>query len=457
MDCEGDNEGSNSSANNSPIDKIDKLDNRDKRDKLDKMYNENNYLEGALDSLSPLKLQSKYVSDSSSLINLRNEFKVSQLGQRDRTISAISEFVEKKKSKMTKSIMNNCINVFIKQIDEMMMAKRKSSLDTLNDLIIKNKRSYSYDNIEINKVNIVQKHIKYSKLLRKKLTQSFKKENKDLVKGVTFKMEPNSKYRDYMEDFINIENIFNNSLKAHNLYVVCDGHSGYKAAKTTVEVLPATFLKYLEFNINNNINKNNNNNTNIVDISMKVEEVFKESFKQMDLILKETIGEIDKCGCTCNLIYICIENGKRVIYSGNVGDTRSILIREKEVLRLSYDHKSSDKDEQKRVKEEGGLIIRNRLFGTLAITRALGDFDFKDEVAGLSNIPYVSRNELRSDDKYCIVASDGLWDVINDEEAKNIINDHEKLDKVDLANILVSKAIELGSRDNICCVIIKIN
>jgi serine/threonine protein phosphatase PrpC len=65
-----------------------------------------------------------------------------------------------------------------------------------------------------------------------------------------------------------------------------------------------------------------------------------------------------------------------------------------------------------RVKSEGGMIFNGRLSGTLAITRAMGDHVHKSE--GLSACPSVNKYVLRPFDKYLLVASDGVWDFMED-------------------------------------------
>ena len=80
--------------------------------------------------------------------------------------------------------------------------------------------------------------------------------------------------------------------------------------------------------------------------------------------------------------------------------------------RMSVDHKSNNEQEQERVKKEGGCIIRGRVMGQLAVTRAFGDLDLKS--SGVSVIPDVKEINIESTDKYLIMASDGLWDVCDD-------------------------------------------
>ena len=44
---------------------------------------------------------------------------------------------------------------------------------------------------------------------------------------------------------------------------------------------------------------------------------------------------------------------------------------------LSVDYKASRKDEQERIKSQGGYIVFGRVLGRLAVTRAFGDFECK--------------------------------------------------------------------------------
>jgi len=270
-----------------------------------------------------------------------------------------------------------------------------------------------------------------------------------LEKGVNFHVDPNS--RNYMEDFINIDNIFKDE-PHHEIYILSDGHSGSNAAEIVIKLLPEIFDKCLKQN-------------KASDIKEKiVQKAILESFYEMDLRLHTELEEDDCSGCCTNLIYLCIEDDKRIVYSGNVGDSRSILIRENTSLRLSYDHKATDKREEARVKEEGGVIIRKRLFGTLQVTRTLGDLEMKETAKCLSNKPHITRYEIIDTDKFLIMASDGIWDVMKDKDVFDLIKstDLDSLDKItnkpkEITKILVKKAIELGSKDNISCIAIKLN
>ena len=83
-------------------------------------------------------------------------------------------------------------------------------------------------------------------------------------------------------------------------------------------------------------------------------------------------------------------------------------------MRLSYDHKGTDRAEQMRVESCGGFVLNGRVSGMLAVTRALGDHMLKDSV---TSEPFFHQVALAPDDSWLIVACDGLWDVVSDAEA----------------------------------------
>jgi protein phosphatase PTC1 len=54
---------------------------------------------------------------------------------------------------------------------------------------------------------------------------------------------------------------------------------------------------------------------------------------------------------------------RRVLYTANAGDARGVLCRAGKAVRLTYDHKGSDKQEAKRIVDAGGFVLNNRVNG----------------------------------------------------------------------------------------------
>jgi len=141
---------------------------------------------------------------------------------------------------------------------------------------------------------------------------------------------------------------------------------------------------------------------------------------------------------------------RRVLYTANVGDARAVLSRDGKAVRLTYDHKGNDKKEVRRIQEAGGFVLNNRVNGVLAVTRSLGDSAMKEFVVGS---PYTSEMELNERDEFLIIACDGLWDVVEDQAAVELIKDCKTSQEA--ANALLKHALENFSHDNVTVLVVK--
>jgi len=182
---------------------------------------------------------------------------------------------------------------------------------------------------------------------------------------------------------------------------------------------------------------------------------------------------ITSSGCTACVCLLQEERHARVIYTAHLGDSRAVMARGGAATRLTSmtDHKADDPMEGKRVIEAGGHIINNRVNGMLAMTRALGDFILKMPVLPndvVSNVPDITSTDLTQQDTFVINACDGLWDVVTDQQAIDIVNQslrdlepfkrqlqHEGRSLAEiLARNLIEEALARGSTDNVSCVVI---
>jgi len=142
---------------------------------------------------------------------------------------------------------------------------------------------------------------------------------------------------------------------------------------------------------------------------------------------------------------------RRVLYCANAGDARGVLCRGGKAIRLTYDHKGSDKQEAKRIMDAGGFVMSGRVNGVLAVTRSLGDSSMKEFVVGS---PYTTETELYDEDEFVILACDGLWDIAEDKEAI----DHVRFIKnpQEAAEELVKYAKARYSNDNVTVVVVRL-
>ncbi|KAF8895379.1 phosphatase 2C-like domain-containing protein [Infundibulicybe gibba] len=132
----------------------------------------------------------------------------------------------------------------------------------------------------------------------------------------------------------------------------------------------------------------------------------------------------DPSGCTA-VAALITSDGK--IYVANAGDSRSVLSIKGEVKPLSFDHKPSSDTEKARIHGAGGYIEYGRVNGNLALSRALGDFQFKKnysvtpEKQIITADPDVTCHEITEDDEFLILACDGIWDCLSSQQVVDIV------------------------------------
>ena len=94
-----------------------------------------------------------------------------------------------------------------------------------------------------------------------------------------------------------------------------------------------------------------------------------------------------------------------------------------------------------------------RVGGQLAVTRSIGDHALKTQ--GIIPTPTTKRFVIRTSDRWIIIASDGVWDVLTEMNISEIIGHKDEKSEI-LAQKIVKAALEKGSRDNITCLTIKL-
>jgi serine/threonine protein phosphatase PrpC len=95
--------------------------------------------------------------------------------------------------------------------------------------------------------------------------------------------------------------------------------------------------------------------------------------------------------------------------------------------------------------------VKGRVSGQLAVTRALGDLELKTE--GVSNVPDIEVFEITDKTKLLVIASDGLWDVCEDQKSLELCKAVENANS--MATTLVKYAKMNGSKDNISVIVLK--
>ena len=248
-----------------------------------------------------------------------------------------------------------------------------------------------------------------------------------------YKEEKNLEYRKQMEDFHTIiENFTNDETKSY--FAIFDGHNGAN---------PALYCKE---NLHNILARS------LTQTNYNIDKSFQYSFNKISQEINSKFQQKDT-GTTATVLLIQQEDHHKVIYCANVGDSKCYLIKKNGTsIQISKDHKCSEEEEVSRVKSSGGIVFGGRVFGTLMLTRSIGDMEMKNY--GVIATPSVNRTVITEEDAYVVLASDGVWDVVNPEGLSIIGKKNESAEKS--CNAIVKMAMDGGTRDNVSCIVVKL-
>ncbi len=278
----------------------------------------------------------------------------------------------------------------------------------------------------------------------------------------------------------------------HQFFGIFDGHSGNLASKYAASELYKQFVKRLG-DIDDDIKSG-------VDWKKRVEDEMNESFETLhngvlDVIQSyPTGGVMTKSGTTATALFVT----NHAVIVASVGDSRAVLSvgtsfdisNQASSIQLTFDHVAADKNERKRIEERGGfLALRGgvlRVNGTLVLSRSIGDAHLAKFLSRTPNVVAMTKQEVKDKCKssrkvnqiiqnndiempcFIILASDGLWDVINNQESVDLVEQViQKYDSIhergweehggafqEAAEVLTQEAYVRGSTDNIgVCVV----
>jgi len=186
-----------------------------------------------------------------------------------------------------------------------------------------------------------------------------------------------------------------------------------------------------------------------------IQKAFRDVFLEIDSEIEEMsyAQQIHGGSTAC----VALLQGQRM-WVANVGDSRAVMGRRRnlkstptgrtqssthahpyqnthEAVDLSKDQNAHDEAERERILKSGGFITipRDTEFAAriwadkectevgLAMSRSIGDFALKH--VGVTADPVVEHYELRNDDEFFIIATDGVWEFISSQDAVEIVQE----------------------------------
>jgi len=252
------------------------------------------------------------------------------------------------------------------------------------------------------------------------------------------------------------------------LFMVFDGHgaNGDKCSHYA--------MNSIESDLEEKLNK---------DPAQNKAKLLKEVFVSVDKKLKEdrTIDS-DLSGTTAVVIlYEFLGDGKAKLWAANVGDSRAVLQSSgKKVTDITVDQKPNTPAEQARINKAGGYVSppeeewggparvwldANMTLPGLAMARSIGDHLVAK--VGVIAEPEITEFDIdTSSDEMIVMASDGVWEFIESDQACEILNKQAASKPTEDATAEVTKLIETAAakwrqeegdyRDDITAICIKL-
>ncbi|CAA2982171.1 probable phosphatase 2C 58 [Olea europaea subsp. europaea] len=215
------------------------------------------------------------------------------------------------------------------------------------------------------------------------------------------------------------------------LFAIFDGHMGHDVAK------------YLQGHLFDNIMKQH-------DFWTDTEKALRRAYKTTDNEILEQSFHLGKGGSTA--VTAILMDGHKLLVA-NVGDSRAVICRKGVPKQISVDHEPSK--EKSMIEKKGGFVSNipgdvPRVDGQLAVARAFGDKSLKRH---LSSEPDVAVEIVDEDVEFVILASDGLWKVMSNQEAVESIRNIKSAQSA--AKHLVEEAVSRKSKDDISCIVVR--
>ncbi|KAG6496482.1 hypothetical protein ZIOFF_044349 [Zingiber officinale] len=236
------------------------------------------------------------------------------------------------------------------------------------------------------------------------------------------------------------------------LFAIFDGHLGDSVAAYLQKHLFTNILKEEDFWNNPG-------------------EAISKAYEKTDKAILSRSPDLGRGGSTA-VTAILIDGRK--LWIANVGDSRAVLAKGGDVIQLSVDHEPNT--ERGSIENRGGFVSNMpgydliftfelpndsalscslgdvpRVNGQLAVSRAFGDKSLKSH---LSSDPDIRSEDVTADSDLLILASDGLWKVMSNEEAVDIARKYK--DPQAAARLLTTEAVNRVSKDDISCIVVQL-
>ena len=432
----------------------------------------------------------KYMNNNNNNYNYNNMIQIKKINMDSKNINELNKLLAKAKNKPINSGKNignvksnaesqnmlmNAVGIIKLKLDKKHFNVKSASIIDVNNSMNVDSSKKKNNNIKIlknsskkNSVNSINNQanvniglnntalstINNSSINRNNCNEINKNNKPKISKcfvSYAYHDHPNLEHRQEMEDFHCIKQALG---KKPNIsyFSIFDGHGG----KEVASYLSLNYHRILSKEINSIcFTTNDEDNINII-----IEKI-RNSFELIDQEILKNDKLVVDVGSTATIILIYYnnidkekKNVERFLICANVGDSNGYLLNKKYIKLITKRHNCDDMLEVKRIKDQGGIVFQGRIFGKLILTRTIGDKEMKKY--GVIPEPDFYVKRIENEDIFIVIGSDGIWDVINQEETFRM-GIEKGLSSEDFSQKLIKISEERDTRDNACCIVIKLN
>ncbi|RVE65368.1 hypothetical protein OJAV_G00135190 [Oryzias javanicus] len=247
-------------------------------------------------------------------------------------------------------------------------------------------------------------------------------------------------------------------------FAVFDGHGGARASRFAAE------------HLHHNLAKKFPPTGDAEHLDKLIRKCLLDTFRQTDEdFLKKASSQKPswKDGSTATCVLVVDD----VLYVANLGDSRAVMCRTEAApdgpqklltLALSKEHNPTIYEERMRIQRAGGTVRDGRVLGVLEVSRSIGDGQYKR--CGVISTPDLRRCQLTANDRFILLACDGLFKVFSADEAvrfvQNVLQEGGAEQKAGLTEEelrfeaacqqLASEAVKRGCADNVTVILVSI-
>ncbi|XP_062416935.1 integrin-linked kinase-associated serine/threonine phosphatase 2C isoform X2 [Pungitius pungitius] len=246
-------------------------------------------------------------------------------------------------------------------------------------------------------------------------------------------------------------------------FAVFDGHGGARASRFAAEHLHHILATKFPSGVTGNMD-------------VLIKRCLLDTFRQTDEDFLRTASSQKpawKDGSTATCVLVVDDT----VYVANLGDSRAVLCRMEAggagrrslTLPLSTEHNPTIYEERRRIQRAGGTVRDGRVLGVLEVSRSIGDGQYKR--CGVISSPDTKRCQLTANDRFILLACDGLFKVFSAEEAVKFVLHflqegtveqkpgltEEEVRSEAACQRLASEAVRRGCADNVTVILLSIS